>query len=158
MQQLQRFIYPNYSQHVWKLKKEPLLSSTSPKAMIFRFTDQLHQLGFKGYKGWHVSLYSFLRHNPYNHPHLYGWYNCCLLGHQSHWSFYKLSMIFPVKGLRSFFLVVETLRDGHDLFLTQREYIADLLRKADLDKVKPCPTSVIFLNSKVLISVTLNSI
>jgi hypothetical protein len=72
--------------------------------------------------------------------------------------FYKLSMIFPVKGLRSFFLGVETLRDGHDLFLTQREYIADLLRKADLDKVKPCPTSVIFLNSKVLISVTLNSI
>lgn len=45
----------------------------------------------------------------------------------------QLSVIFPVKGFISFFLGVETVRDGHDLFLNRREYIADLLRKADLD-------------------------
>ncbi|KAF5480584.1 hypothetical protein F2P56_001320, partial [Juglans regia] len=53
-----------------------------------------------------------------------------------------LSKFFSVKdlGQLSFFLGVETLRMGANLFLTQRKYIGELLRKVNMDNVKPCAT------------------
>lgn len=51
------------------------------------------------------------------------------------------SIAFLVKDLGplSFFLEVEE-SDGADLFLTQRQYISDLLCRVNLDKVKLCNT------------------
>jgi hypothetical protein len=53
---------------------------------------------------------------------------------------YQMSIVFLVIDLRplSFFLGVETLCQSHDIFLTQLKYIADLLQKVNIDKVKPC--------------------
>jgi hypothetical protein len=57
---------------------------------------------------------------------------------------YQMSIVFLVKDLRplSFFLGVETLCQSHDIFLTQLKYIADLLQKVNIYKVKPCLASI----------------
>ncbi|KAF5468810.1 hypothetical protein F2P56_012930 [Juglans regia] len=53
-----------------------------------------------------------------------------------------LGSTFPVKdlGKLSYFLGVEALYDGHDLYLSQRKYIADLLQRVNMHEAKPCST------------------
>ncbi|XP_041011342.1 uncharacterized mitochondrial protein AtMg00810-like [Juglans microcarpa x Juglans regia] len=54
----------------------------------------------------------------------------------------QLGSIFPVKdlGKLSYFLGVEVLFDGHDLYLSQRKYVANLLQRVNMHEAKPCST------------------
>lgn len=43
-------------------------------------------------------------------------------------------------GKFSYFLDVEALFDGHDFYLSQRTYIANLLQRVNMHEAKPCST------------------
>ena len=115
--------------------------------MFSRLIDQLHQLGFKGSKAY-TSLYNFHQDTIYIFILVYV-ENIIVIS----LDIKVINIVFLMKDLGSLFfsLSVETLHNGHDLFITQRKFIAYFLRKVYLDKVKPCPTLVIFPKSKVLI-------
>jgi len=120
----------------------------APRVLFSRLIDQLHQLGFEGSKA-DTSLYNF--HHDTVHIFILIYMENIIV---TSLDIKVINIVFLMKDLGPLFffsLSVETLHNGHDLFITQGKFIACCLRKVYLDKVKPCPTLVIFPKSKVLI-------
>ncbi|KAF5465934.1 hypothetical protein F2P56_015896 [Juglans regia] len=143
MCQPQGFIHPDFPTHICSLKKSLYGLCQAPRSWFSRLTEQLTAYGFVGSKSDN-SLY--IMHSA-KFQLLILIYVDDIIVTGSHFEeitklITYLGRAFPVKDLGplSYFLGVETLQEGGNLILTQRKSVIDLLRKANLDKVKPCST------------------
>ena len=141
MVQPQGYVHPQFPNHLCKLHKSIYGLKQAPRAWFSRLTDKLRAIGFVASKA---------------DPSLFIWQTTDILvltliyvddiiltGNSSaaiHQVITNLQVDFAVKNLGklSYFLGVEVLHTDGGLYLTQRKYIAELLKHTHMDEAKPC--------------------
>ena len=143
MQQPQGYVHPDFPHHVCRLKKSLYGLKQAPRAWFSRLIETLQQLGFVGSKA-DTSLFTL--HQPAFSIFILIYVDDIIItgsfSTKINTFIQQLGDEFLVKdlGVLSFFLGVEALFKGPDLFLTQRKYVANLLQKVNMYEAKPCTT------------------
>jgi hypothetical protein len=134
------FIHPSFPDHVYHLRKSLYGLKQAPKAWFSRLSNRLIELGFHGSKA-DTSL--FIHGHSASTIFILIYVDDILVTSPSttliDGFISKLQCDFPIKDLGSinYFLGVEVLPDPHGLFLSQRKYILDLLKKSNMLSAKP---------------------
>ena len=145
MHQRQGFIHSDFSNHVCRPKKSLYGLCQAPRAWFSQLIEKLQDYGFQGSKAY-ISLY--ILHRGHHHFIILIYVDDIIVTRSDpkdiNHLITHLSSDYPIKHLDclSYFLGVETIRDGSDLILIQQKYIADLLHKVKLDKVKRIATPI----------------
>ena len=135
MAQPQGYIHPQYPNHLCKLHKSIYGLKQAPRAWFSRLTDALQLLGFKASKA-DPSL--FIWNNQDVQVLILIYVDDIIITSKSNTAIQhvlqQLQSDFAVKDLGnlSYFLGVEVLRSTAGMFLTQRKYIADLLKRTHM--------------------------
>ena len=143
MQQPQGYVHPDFPHHVCRIKKSLYGLKQAPRAWFSKLTETLLQLGFLGSKA-DTSLFTL--HQTTFSIFILIYVDDIIITRTSSTEInnfiQRLGDVFPVKdlGILSYFLGVEALFDGLDLFLTQRKYVANLLQRVNMHEAKPCTT------------------
>ncbi|KAD3068070.1 hypothetical protein E3N88_35950 [Mikania micrantha] len=146
LRQPQGFIDPQKPQHVCLLHKSLYGLKQAPRAWFNRLSGILLQLGFHGSKT-DPSLFIY-SHNGHLLYMLVYVDDIILTGNNSQLIDHivqRLSNIFAIQdmGRLSYFLGVEVIFKGHDLILSQKKYIADIIQKAGLSQSKPVDSPMV---------------
>ena len=142
MQQPQGYVHPDFPNHFCRLKKSLYGLKQAPRAWFSRLTEKLQHMGFVGSKADN-SLFTF--HGTEFSIFILIYVDIIITGTSSveiNVFIQQMGSVFPVKDLGKlpYFLSVEALFDGHDLYLSQRTYRADLLQRVNMHEAKPCST------------------
>jgi hypothetical protein len=141
MQQPQGYVHPDYPHR--RIKKSLYGLKQAPRAWFSKLTETLLQLGFVSSKA-DTSLFTL--HQTTFSIFILIYVDDIIITRTSSTEInnfiQRLGDVFPVKdlGILSYFLGVEALFDGLDLFLTQRKYVANLLQRVNMHEAKPCTT------------------
>ncbi|KAL3819930.1 hypothetical protein ACJIZ3_005835 [Penstemon smallii] len=141
MSQPPGYIHPQYPNHVCKLHKSLYGLRQAPRAWFSKLSDKLKSLGFQESKA-DTSLFIFRKSAIIIFILIY--VDDILITGSSSDTITRmidcLKTTFAIKDLGSlnFFLGVEALRCPDGIYLTQRNYIVDLLKRSNMDKAKPC--------------------
>jgi hypothetical protein len=131
---------PSFPNHVCHLKKSLYGLKQAPRALFSRLSSRLLELGFMGSKS-DTSLF-FSGHGSSVIFILIYVDNILITGHNSTsivTLITKLQSDFPLKDLGQlhYFLGMEVLHDVDGIFLSQKQYILDLLQKSNMNNAKP---------------------
>ena len=132
--------YPN---HVCLLKKSLYGLKQAPRTWYQRFADFVATIGFSHNKSDHSLFIYKTGINDVAYILLYVHdiiLTACLRKHiMSH-----LATEFAMKDLGplSFFLGISVTRDAHGLFLSQKQYAAKIIERAEMSNCSPCPTPI----------------
>jgi hypothetical protein len=129
------FVHPSYPNHVCHLRKSLYGLKQDPRACFSRLSTRLMELGFKGSQA-DISLFIYGQVAStifiliYVDDILVTSPDSTLIDRL----ITKLQGDFPIKdlGTINYFLGVEVLHDKHGIFLSQRRYILDLLKKSNM--------------------------
>jgi histone deacetylase 1/2 len=139
------FIDINKPDHVCRLKKSLYGLKQAPRAWYSRFATHLLQLGFVGSRA-DPSLFIYSKGS--NMVYLLLYVDDIVLTASSEqllrWTITALEREFSLKDLGAlhFFLGVAVTRNSNGLFLSQRQYILDILERAGMMNCNVCSTPV----------------
>ena len=141
MAQPQGYIHPEYPNHLCRLHKSIYGLKQAPRAWFSRLTDKLRIIGFSASKA-DPSLFIWNRNNVlvvvliYVDDIIITSCSSTAIDHVLK----DLHSDFVVKELGdlSYFLGVEVLRSSDGMYLTQRKYVAELLKRTHMAEAKPC--------------------
>jgi len=141
MIQPQGYVHPQYPNHVCKLHKSLYGLRQAPRSWFFKLSTKLLSLGFRESKA-DTSLFVLQKFNSVIYILIYidniliTGSNASVINNIIH----SLQTTFAVKDLGSltYFLGVEALWCTDGIYLTQRQYIADLLKRSKIENAKPC--------------------
>jgi hypothetical protein len=134
------FVHPSFPNHICRLHKAIYGLKQAPRAWFSRLNQRLLALGFHGSRlswlqVWYISFHPQLRYWPY-------FFDIIVTGNDTH-SIARLIQAlqadFALKDLGPlhFFLGVQAYTTETGLFLSQRRYISDLLKKTNMHEAKP---------------------
>jgi hypothetical protein len=134
------FVHASYPNHVCHLHKALYGLKQAPRAWFSRLSTRLLQLGFHGCKS-DTSLFIYRTQADMIFFLIYV-DDIIVTGPNSSSITSLISQLqqdFAVKDLGplNFFLGVEAIKSDHGLYLSQRRYISDLLRKTNMHEAKP---------------------
>jgi len=141
MLQPQGYVHPQYPNYVCKLHKSLYGLRQTPRSWFSKLSTKLLSLGFSESKA-DTSLFVLQKFNSMIYILIY--VDDILITSSSasviHNIIHSLQTTFAVKDLGSlaYFLGVEALWCTDGMYLTQRKYIADLLKRSKMENVKPC--------------------
>ena len=141
MTQPQVYVHPQYPNHVCKLQKSLYGLRQAPRSWFSKLSTKLQTMGFRESKA-DTSLFILQKFNSVIYILIYV-DDILITGSSAsiiHDTVQSLQATFAVKdlGRLNYFLGVETLWCTDGLYLTQRKYIADLLKKSKMENAKPC--------------------
>lgn len=143
MKQPPGYVDPNYPNHVCRLHKSLYGLKQAPRAWFSKLSGYLKQLGFTASIADN-SL--FVRQTSSSIIYVLVYVDDIIVTGSSSSLTDKLitdlGSAFAVKdmGALTYFLGVEVIKQGAHLILTQHKYIADLLRRTNLEGIKPVCT------------------
>jgi hypothetical protein len=141
MIQPQGYVHPQYPNHVCKLHKSLYGLRQAPRSWFFKLSTKLLSLGFCESKAdtslFVLQKFNFVIYILINVDDiLIPGSSASVINNIIH----SLQTTFAVKDLGSlaYFLGVEALWCTDGIYLTQRIYIADLLKRSKMENAKPC--------------------
>ena len=145
MIQPQGYVHPQYPNHVCKLHKSLYGLRQAPRSWFSKLSTKLLSLGFSESKV-DTSLFVLQKFNSmiYILIHvddiLITGSSASVIDNIIH----SLQTTFAVKDLGSlaYFLGVEALWCTYGIYLTQRKYIVDLLKRSKMENAKPCTSQM----------------
>ncbi|KAF5447766.1 hypothetical protein F2P56_033290 [Juglans regia] len=136
-------MHPQFPHHVYHLRRSLYGLRQAPRAWFSRLTDKLITYGFTGSKS-DVSLFIYCKEPIIIFILIY--VDDLIITGSSTKAITEviksLHSDFAIKdlGQLNFFVGVEALHCNNGLYLSQRQYVTDILIRSGMDKAKPCTT------------------
>ncbi|KAJ0467191.1 putative RNA-directed DNA polymerase [Helianthus annuus] len=143
MRQPPGFVDPAKPNHVCLLNKSLYGLKQAPRAWFKKLSMALHQLGFYGSK---TDPSLFIHHSAGSLVYLLVYVDDIIITGNNSTTVARiieqLNSLFALTdmGQLHYFLGIEVIHKGHDLLLSQRKYIGDILQRAGLAECKPIST------------------